>query len=377
MQDQCNRRYFNMKKYTTVSLFILALFLTSCQNKIDDSCITLELKPVIESDPAFPFDIIKNITYIPLETNENSFLTDIFNRVELYDNQLYVLNFETDIKVFDKSGTFLRAIGKRGNGPQEYINLMDFAVNKEKGELFLNGLGKLLTTTLSGDFIDESPLSLSLQTMAYYDNMFMFPYTTSNKEYLFQILKIDEKGKVCDTIDYPSRYEGTIIPYFMSVSSNETGFFLKHELSNEMLRFSISEEDGDLEETIIAVTDFGNYTVKPEYFQFENFDKLEASYHIERFYNNERYIALNIHKGFMEPVLFSYIYDKKNKTFYKLEMDSIPMITVKMDNNTLIAIIDPILLSDNKTNITDKKLRELAYNIDEESNPVIALIELK
>lgn len=362
-------------RYNPIFILFTLMIIIGCSKKSEN--ITLELKPVIESDQAFPFDILENISYVPLETNSDSYISDIWNRVEILEDKFYILNFETDVKIFKKTGEYVGKFGTRGNGPMEYILLMDIAADETTNTIHLDGLTKLLSYDPEGNYLSEIKIPGSLQTFACYDNMLIFPYGTSvGQKDLFRIYDLDEKGMITDSLSYPNRYPGTAIPYWLAITASEKGFFLKHEMSDEMLMFDKSPE-GALRENVVALTDFGNYVMKPEYFTMAHMDKLEVSYRIDKFFANERYIVFNLCKGVMDPVIYSYIYDKTDGKYYKLVLDSVPFTIVKMTGNSLIALINPLNLLDNADKLENYNLKETLLKVNENSNPVIAIIDLK
>ena len=64
-------------------------------------------------------EIAEEITYIPLETSEDSFISAA-PVISLENNRIYVKSRGV-IKVFDRSGKYLFSFDRRGRGPQEYI----------------------------------------------------------------------------------------------------------------------------------------------------------------------------------------------------------------------------------------------------------------
>lgn len=63
-------------------------------------------------------EIAEEITYIPLETSEDSFISAA-PVISLENNRIYVKSRGV-IKVFDRSGKYLFTFDRRGRGPQEY-----------------------------------------------------------------------------------------------------------------------------------------------------------------------------------------------------------------------------------------------------------------
>jgi hypothetical protein len=68
-------------------------------------------------------EVAKSIKYIPLETKEESLIGEISNI--LYDkDHIYVVDRSGTIKIFDNEGRYLRSINRLGRGPEEYTNFI-------------------------------------------------------------------------------------------------------------------------------------------------------------------------------------------------------------------------------------------------------------
>ena len=103
--------------------------LASCQPQKDrqDAANTVNLEQATETDAA-----IADVAYVPLETNEQSLIGNI-SKIICQGNKFYVLDkFQAQgVFVFSKEGKFLSAIKKPGQGPGEYIELADMDVDGE------------------------------------------------------------------------------------------------------------------------------------------------------------------------------------------------------------------------------------------------------
>ena len=118
-----------MRKFKFLFIPIVLLCMVSCQSqksKIGDSSIQIDWDNTSLGD----FDV-ENIEYIPLETTDNSLLGSV-NKVLFRNNCFYVMDkMSGGVYVFDRRGKFLSSIVKPGEGPEEYIELMDMDVDKE------------------------------------------------------------------------------------------------------------------------------------------------------------------------------------------------------------------------------------------------------
>lgn len=119
-----------MMKNLIVLLFpFILLCMVACQSqqsKIDDSSIQIDW----DNTPISDFEV-ENVEYIPLETTDNSLLGSV-GKVLFRNNCFYVLDkMSGGVYVFDRMGKFLSSIVKPGEGPDEYVELMDMDVDRE------------------------------------------------------------------------------------------------------------------------------------------------------------------------------------------------------------------------------------------------------
>jgi hypothetical protein len=138
-------------------VFFLIITL-GCSNKARDIEVTgdpliLEIRDLPEGDSS----VIQSITYIPLETNDNCLIGNI-EKVFYRNNRFYAIdkNVTKSIFVFDAGGKFLWKIDKRGKGPGEYTELLDFDVDSI-GNIYLldNGAMKIIKYDSLGALITE------------------------------------------------------------------------------------------------------------------------------------------------------------------------------------------------------------------------------
>ena len=100
---------------------------SSCQSKREEpaAAVRVDLDQVPEGKL-----VIKDLAYIPLETTGEVLLGRI-SKLLYRDGKFYVLDQKSGgVFVFDEKGKHLTSILKKGEGPGEYIELMDMDVDK-------------------------------------------------------------------------------------------------------------------------------------------------------------------------------------------------------------------------------------------------------
>lgn len=106
-------------------------------------------------------DLFKNVRYVRLETNESSLVNENINKIVYKNEKIQLLNYNgsiDEVLLFNDEGRFLNSISKKGQGPEEYINAVNIAVNS-KGDVSVadrtGGTGRIVTYSSDGDFISR------------------------------------------------------------------------------------------------------------------------------------------------------------------------------------------------------------------------------
>ncbi len=137
----------------TIILFVTAGFV-GCKQSDTNYLITIDGTKSYPKKELILQDFM-DVEYIPLETN-NEFVTQ--SVVMAIGNKYIIVKNWTndgDIFVFDrKTGKALRKINKMGKGPEEYSHLTDIVLDEQNNELFINCFSskKILVYDLFGNF---------------------------------------------------------------------------------------------------------------------------------------------------------------------------------------------------------------------------------
>jgi hypothetical protein len=126
-----------------VACFI-SLFFGSCRKEIADKpdgeteVIDFASFSEIEVEK-FPKAIVREKMYINLDASNDELLFSKIDRVKIINDRIYILGSQgirmKALLVFDRTGTGIGAVGRRGQGPEEYIQISSFDVN-ERGDIF-------------------------------------------------------------------------------------------------------------------------------------------------------------------------------------------------------------------------------------------------
>lgn len=169
-------------------IFFIFLFSRNRESKdIMNNVITWDCTS-IESKSIKLSNLIQSYSLLQLETNEKSLLGDV-NKLVYIDSLIYILDkkYTLNIYVFDSlSGKFVTKIGRFGNGPGEYTEIFDFSIDNVNQRIYvLCERRRVLTYSLSGDFIEEKTLTFYATAMEYLNDKFYFINDNMKEDNLF------------------------------------------------------------------------------------------------------------------------------------------------------------------------------------------------
>jgi hypothetical protein len=196
------------EKIKLASLVIISvemLFLLSgCENKRKDSAETGAKLPVIDVEYAFKHlndekmnfsEFIEDITYLSMETNEKSIIGGRHDPVwNITDNYIFAGE-----QMFNKEGRYMRNLGQRGQGPDEYIGSRGMTVDEKRKEFFVydnskpniniydfeNNFKKKIKVHPSGSgiySIGNGKILLSRARGYFFDNFFEYQLVDTEKD---------------------------------------------------------------------------------------------------------------------------------------------------------------------------------------------------
>lgn len=106
-------------------------FFSSCQRQLDANEKIVKVLVDQADEEYLASSFIRNYKIIPLETNENCLLSSI-DKIKKVNEKLFVLDrVNNAIFIFRESGEYLQSLFKVGNGPGEYVQIMDFDVEDD------------------------------------------------------------------------------------------------------------------------------------------------------------------------------------------------------------------------------------------------------
>ena len=140
-------------------MLILSLLLFSC-NKVENSGLVEVLVDIGKDSKLQLSEITEEITTIELELTDESIINpDRILKVLLLDSLVFIAEMEK-MFVFDMEGRFVRSIGRKGNGPAEYISIRNFTIDEKNKIIYIVGnSSEIISYDLNGNFLKKINLN--------------------------------------------------------------------------------------------------------------------------------------------------------------------------------------------------------------------------
>lgn len=233
-----------------VLLLCLAYFFSSCHFNATTSqttpTSTLEIK--LSDDSLFTIkgeDIFKDSPrFIPLETKEECLITQI-DKLIRHQSNYYILDKNQNIIFhYDKNGRYLGKLDRRGQGPEEYYDLIDFQIEGDKLYAMPFSKAEIKIYQLP-DFSYSGKISLSdTYTSFLIDKEYIYLFTGQNSNSLTNIHVMDRKTKEIG-VKYAGYNKGQIVSSIATgyLSNNQGQFYATFPNAFRISRLTPEKED--------------------------------------------------------------------------------------------------------------------------------------
>lgn len=366
-------------------VFFVLIISASCQFKQEMNDKQLE-KIIISEDlinnETDYSNIINSIEVIPLETNENSIMSDIW-KIEYRNDKYYLHDHNQVLFIFDSKGNFITKLDKRGRGPKEYQEMRDFSVDDD-GLITILSTKAFLTYDSTLEFIGKRKFNITSKTGRDLNPIRFFP--TKDHIFLFMGsfgLHHIEPGK--ESTIYCINRNDEIIREFFPLTSGLTGhqsyyrsgnaIYYSHSYGNDTI-YSVSEND--IKPALFV--DFLNKRITEKEMmgdRSELFDKIWKNDYkglILNPFENETYISFSFASGRNRKLAVQNKKSGELKIINVGKTTPFPMIFPEgICNKSFFSHIQPLMFSIyNKDGIYDDILKKHNIsNIDISDNPII------
>ena len=365
----------------------LSIFISSCTSntnyfKAGDKIITFEN---VSKEKFWDSNIIEHINYLPLETNDDCLLSDDV-QLKSMGNDYYILDNKAHHKIFrfNSEGIFLNTIGQRGQGPNEYNELLDFTVDERNQtiEVLVFPEYKIFRYEPDGKVMTTIKNEIPAQSFAKLGDTYYLNIGYSNYFSKERIYKVNDQGVVI------SKYHPITTRLFPVTEPNFTQTD-RHIIFHESFSNTIYDVTNEDVEPLYTI-DFGKYSIPDDIHKIEPMQVLEI---LERkgmcmivsYYENSNFVYFFVSQQELQEITYNHLLiDKKtgNKRilYFTEEKEDgygffgrAEMLT---DNDELIFLVQQAPLIDLIEKHSFFK-GNLTNPLNDELNPVIAKVKLQ
>ena len=146
----CMKRYY-------YSFLVSGFLLLSCGTETTDGDLPEFPVDKEESASLLLSEIAESITAIELELTDESLIwpqRGRTKRIIVSDDMIFLAQSEK-VFVFNMDGKYIRSIGSKGQGPGEYNEIRNFAMDEINKRLFVNAYQKIICYDLAGNYKDQ------------------------------------------------------------------------------------------------------------------------------------------------------------------------------------------------------------------------------
>jgi len=186
-------------------------------------------------------DFIDDCKYVKLETNERSIFSEPC-QVRVSDDYIGILS-KNRVVIFDSNGHFINDIDRRGQGPDEYIELADILFDGDKVLLLASYPGKIMECSLDGKVLNSYDLDYGFSHFAKIDDdKLLLSSENSNRSWFNFIIFDKGKNEVIQKFDSFERNESMGFNDFNAVlCRRDSSFFVTHLFDHTVYRLSDNE----------------------------------------------------------------------------------------------------------------------------------------
>jgi hypothetical protein len=129
-----------MMKNIWFIIFFCTLFSCNRRSVIQnpDALYVIDIDKLVKQDTVYISSFFDSVRTIILEETEDVVIGEV-RAIQICEDYIFVLDTWKAKKlfVFDKNGKYVRHVGRIGQGPGEYLGIMDFCINLDSREIYL------------------------------------------------------------------------------------------------------------------------------------------------------------------------------------------------------------------------------------------------
>ena len=175
-------------------IFISALLISGCKEEQSVS----DLIRVDVLDTSYPekelfIQDFMDVEYIPLETTDEfinqGFVQDVGEKYILVKNR----KDNGDVFVYDRKGKALHKFNRKGQGPEEYVNILGMVLDEKNEEIFINShhTQRILVYDLYGNY------KRTLKHQVGKGSLESNPYSSDLSSFYWEVYNYDDNNLIC------------------------------------------------------------------------------------------------------------------------------------------------------------------------------------
>ncbi len=328
-------------------------------------------------------DIFKSIHYVPLETNNVALLNPEPYCIVYKNDYIYIL--DKKIHLYDSNGKYIRDIGKKGEGPKDYLGGLHIAVNS-KGMLSLpdRRRSEIINYTKDGEFVSRIKLDTisMIKDIFMNDSLLLVESFYDRSGYKFHIVDVFNK-KVVRTF-YPITNRVYMVGFSETMTRYKDKILIAECQSNDVLEVTL---DGVKVRYTININDKmppkGFWDQKASSYSLIADENRRMGYigHIPCFTETDHSIFFGF-RGLVPATETQgwALIDKvsgKSQTFKKIELAKNvfvnPEIFHSCDNGKIVIPVSPVTI----LNSGNQEFISKFPGLKEDDNPILMFAELK
>lgn len=384
-----------MKRIILFFLITVPLMAASCSRGVDTN--VNKVAGYDEKTRSNGEDLkFESFNIVSLEQTDESII-NIIKRVECVDSIILVQTLD-DLLAFSNDGKYIRKYGRKGNGPEEFLSLSSFVVDKQKKKIRIidEASSKILIFNIGGEF----------QSKNNYDRQLLSMWTVSGiqlneNEILFTNMVYKDKNALYTLFDiksnvktaiytFPVKTDNTAEPagrYTVSLFNDTVKLVLPFDnqvyalVGSKLIpTMSISTKKTMIEQKEIKAIENFSINTYAEFYDKNYFTGFTGIFETKDYilldvlYNSNYFL---LKKRASEGILFDYSLLE--------ELLTLPLINIiNADSDCFIGVGQPYKLIGMKERISSTikdpnltKLRKYIDNITFDSNPCLLFYKLR
>jgi hypothetical protein len=210
-----------------------------------------------------PDELIQEKTYIKLDSTDDALFRKI-DKIKIVDDKIYISDWKLrKLLAFNMDGSFAGLVGRRGQGPGEYLQVTDFDVDTNGTVYIIDGQAdKLFIFDSAFQFISVTKLPFEvgiIQLLS--DNRYLLGLSSWDRGETWKVAVTTTDFETLDKcLPYDEYYDNAMWISDYNFMQTENHILYNKQIDNNVYAFSF---DGKLEK--IYQFDFGSKNVPNEY----------------------------------------------------------------------------------------------------------------